>query len=300
MGTIAKASGTWLPPLAFAATALFGSAIEATVLPDHRPLSLLIVADQVNPHRLSDADLTQPNDLAPALTAADSPLKTSRVATVNSQCADDALRALASSEPPDVVLYFAHRAAKRCDGTDAQTEFTQLIKQGLQRGLGVVVLHHGLYVDIVTRGAKDTLLEVLGARTNSIAWDTTAGQRVFNVGGSHFVSNNGLAYADKGSFAGVSGVAPGTYPYFVNLPDELYSDTSLIEVAGESRTPLFASDSRGERLLGYVLTRPGWKGRVVAYQPGEYQPNALDNRNGPNFQILVNALYFAVHGGPNP
>ena len=270
------------------------------MLPNHRPLSLLIVADQVNPHRLSDADLTQPNDLAPALTAADSPLKTSRVATVNSQCADDALRALASSEPPDVVLYFAHRAAKRCDGSDAQTEFTQLIRQGLQRGLGVVVLHHGLYVDIVTRGAKDALLEVLGARTNSIAWDTTAGQRVFNVGGSHFVSNNGLTYADKASFAGVSGVAPGIYPYFVNLPDELYSDTSLIEVAGESRTPLFASDSRGERLLGYVLTRPGWKGRVVAYQPGEYQPNALDDRNGPNFQILVNALYFAVYGEPNP
>jgi hypothetical protein len=60
----------------------------------------------------------------------------------------------------------------------------------------------------------------------------------------------------------------------VNLLDELYSDTSLIEVAGEARTPLFASDSRGERLLGYVLTRPGWKGRVVAYQPGECRPNA--------------------------
>jgi hypothetical protein len=60
----------------------------------------------------------------------DRALKTSRVATVNSQCADDALRALASFEPPDVV-HFAHRAAKRCDGSDAQTEFTRLIKQGL-------------------------------------------------------------------------------------------------------------------------------------------------------------------------
>jgi len=31
----------------------------------------------------------------------------------------------------------------------------------------------------------------------------------------------------------------------------------------------------------------------VFYQPAEYQPHALDAIDGPNFQILVNALYFA-------
>ena len=62
------------------------------------------------------------------------------------------------------------------------------------------------------------------------------------------------------------------------------------------RTPLFASDSKGERLLGYVLRRKDWKGRVIAYQPAEYQPNALDDRNGPNYQILVNAIYYAAYG----
>jgi hypothetical protein len=279
------------------ATACAGiNVTDAAVLPDHAPLSVLIVADEVNPHKLADADLTQPQDLEPALAAADSPLKLSRINTVNSQCADDALRALGSSEPPDVVLYFAHRAATHCDGSDAQVEFTQLMANGLQHGLGVVVLHHGLYVDFIAPGAKDSLLNLLGAKTNSIKWDTVDGQRVYNVGGAHFVSSNGLAYTQQGQFVGVSGVAAGTYPFFVNIPDELYSDTTLLEEAGEIRTPLFASDSQGERLLGYALTRTGWSGRVVAYQPAEYQPNALDDRDGPNFQILVNAIYFAAYG----
>jgi len=277
------------------AAACSGSAVtQAAVLPDHAPISLLIIADEVNPHKLGAAELTQPEDLEPALTASDSALNLASVTMVNSQCADAALGALAAAEPPDVVLYFAHRATRRCDGSDAQGEFTQLIEHGLQQGLGVVVLHHGLYVDFTAPGAKDALLQLLGARTNSIAWDTVAGQRVYNTGGSHFVSSNGLAYREEGPFAGVSGVPAGTYPYFVNIPDELYSDTLLLEEAGEVRTPLFASDSQGKRLLGYALTRPGWKGRVVAYQPGEYQPNALDDRAGPNFQILVNALYFVA------
>jgi len=279
--------------LMLAAAVLPGHGAQAAVLPDHAPLSLLIVADEVNPHRLSAADLTQPEDLAPALSASDSPLNISRITSVNSQCADEALAALAAPEPPDVVLYFAHRAAAHCDGSAAQAAFTQLLEQGLQQGLGVVVLHHGWYVDIFAPGAKDALLNLLGAKTNSIAWDTDSGQRVFNVGGGHFVSSNGLVYPQQASFAGTNGVAPGTYPYFVNNPDELYADTTLLEVPGEIRTPLFASDSQGERLLGYVLSRPGWSGRVVAYQPGEYQPNALDDRSGPNFQILVNALYYA-------
>jgi hypothetical protein len=286
--------------LAVVLTGLSIGICKAATLPDHAPISLLIVADEVNPHRLADPDITQPKDLEPALTAIDSPLKTSNVTTVDSQCIDNALAALSSADKPDVLLYFAHRAARHCDGTSAEGEFTQLLEQGLQQGLGIVVLHHGLYVDIFSPGAKDALLQLIGAKTNSIAWDTTAGQRVYNVGGDHFVSSNGLVYPGQAAFAGTPGVAPGTYPYFVNVPDELYADTALLEVAGETRTPLFASDSQGERLLGYALSRPGWQGQVVAYQPAEYQPNALDDRNGPNFQILVNALYFVAYGTPAP
>lgn len=268
--------------------------VHAAVLPEHDAFSLLIVADEVNPHKLADGDITQPKDLQPALTT-NSPLKLSSASTVNSQCVDDALTALGSPTPPKVVLYFAHRAAKHCDGTDAEAEFTQLIRSGLQQGMGVVVLHHGLYVDIFSKGAKDELLALIGARTNSIEWNKTEGQRVYNVGGSHFVSSNGLTYSQQAQFVGTAGVAAGSYPYITNVPDELYSDTQLIEEAGEVRTPLFASDSKGERLLGYVLQRKGWKGRVIAYQPAEYQPNALDDRNGANYQILVNAIYYAAY-----
>lgn len=287
-----------LPALACAAAILVGNSGIGATLPEHRPMSVLIIADEVNPHRLSDADLTQPQDLAPALTADDSPLRIANVSTVDSQCADAALAALASATPPDVVLYFAHRAAQHCDGSAAQEQFTALLEQGLRRGQGIVVLHHGWYVDFVSPGAKDRLLNLLGARTNSIAWDISEGQRVFNVGAEHFVSSNGLRYVDNAAFAGVSGIAAGTYPYFVNVPDELYADTTLLVEPGESRTPLFATDSQGERLLGYTLMRPGWRGRVVAYQPGEYQPAALDDRQGNNFQILVNAVYYAAYGDP--
>ncbi|MEY4641770.1 MAG: hypothetical protein RLZZ227_1764 [Pseudomonadota bacterium] len=284
--------------LATATAAWLSSTAQAAVLPEHRAFDLLIVADEVNPHRLSDADLTQPQDLAPALMAIDSALSLANIDTVSSQCIDNALTQLAAQQAPAVVLYFAHRAAKRCDGSDAQAEFTELMRQGLERGIGVVVLHHGWYVDIFTPGAKDELLALLGAKTNSIAWDTTQGQRVYAVGGEHFVSSNGLRFEQEAEFAGTGSVAAGAYPYFVNVPDELYADTVLMEEPGEERTPLFASDSMGSRLLGYALTRPGWQGRVVAYQPGEYQLNALDDRAGPNFQILVNAIYFAAFGAP--
>lgn len=294
-GTPASAGMTaW--KVALFATSLCAGAVQAATLPEHAPLHLLIVADEVNPHRLGDADLTQPEDLQPALSSPDSVLNLASVQTVDSQCVDAALTQLASQEVPAVVLYFAHRAAKRCDGSDAQGEFTQLLRQGLERGLGVVTLHHGWYVDIFSPGAKDGLLALLGAKTNSINWDTAEGQRVYVVGGDHFVSSNGLRVEQQAQFAGTGGVVAGSYPYFTNVPDELYADTVLVEEAGEQRTPLFATDSLGSRLLGYALVREGWQGRVVAYQPGEYQPNALDDRDGLNFQILVNAIYYAAFG----
>lgn len=281
---------------ALAISTWLGAATQAATLPGHAALDLLIVADQVNPHRLADTDLTQPQDLQPALISAASGLNLASAETVNSQCIDRALEELAALQPPAVVLYFAHRAAQRCDTSDAQAEFTRLLRAGLERGIGVVVLHHGLYVDIFSPGAKDELLALLGARTNSIKWDTVEGQRVYVVGGAHFVSSNGIRVEQQADFAGTGAVVAGTYPYFTNVPDELYADTVLVEEAGEQRTPLFATDSLGQRLLGYALQREGWQGRVVAYQPAEYQPNALDNRDGVNFQILVNALYFAAFG----
>ena len=285
------------------ATAALTPVTQAAVLPAHEPLSVLIVADEVNPHQLRDELLTQPEDLAPALSAADSPLHTSALLTVDSQCIDEALSLMDSSNAPDVMLYFAHRAARHCDGSDAQPRFTSAVEKGLERGMGVVVLHHGLYIDFTAPGAKDDLLALLGARSNSIAWDTEAGQRVIVVGGAHFVTSNGLAHvlsaAETTEFAGTETVPAGTYPVFVNVPDELYEDTVLVSSDGEQRDALFASDSGESRLLGYALSRPGWQSCVVAYQPGEYQPQALDKRTGPNYQILVNALWFAGRGCPD-
>lgn len=270
-------------------------AVGAT-LPAHAPMDILIVADEVNPHRLEAAQLTQPEDLAPALTAADSGLHIGRMETVNSQCLDTALDWLQAADAPDVVLYFAHRGAHACDGSDVQPAFTDLIAAALAQGTSLVVLHHGLYVDFTNRGVKQALLNLIGAQSDSIAWNTTEGQRVINVSGGHFIASNGLDYEGEHRFAGGAGIADGVYPAFTNVPDELYEITTLNVTDGEMRTPLFVSDSGTPRTLGYVLQRPGWRGRVVAYQPGEYQPAALDDRSGNNFQILANALWYAVYG----
>lgn len=272
----------------------------AAILPAHEALSVLIVADAVNPNQLAPADLTEPADFSPALTASDSGLNLGAVLTVDSQCADDALAALEGENRPDVVIYFAHRAARSCAGGDAQASLVTGLENGLAAGLGVVVFHHGLYGDLYTPGAKDSLLRLVGAESSGIAWNTTVGQRVFIVGGDHFVTSNGLTSDGQAPLAAVDGVATGTYPYFDNIPDERYPNTELLTEPGEDRVPLFATDSGGERLLGYALTRPGWTGRVVAYQPGEYQPNALDARAGNNFQILANAIYFAAIGSAEP
>lgn len=271
---------------------------SAATLPSHEAMSVLVVADAVNPNQLSPGDLTEPADFAPALGADDSGLNLREVVTVDSQCADEALAALEGESKPSVVLYFAHRAAKLCNGGDAQTRLVTGLEDGLASGMGIVAFHHGLYGDLYTPGAKDALLQLVGAESSGINWNTTVGQRVFIVGQEHFVSSNGLTPDGQAQLAAVDGVAAGVYPYFDNIPDERYPTTELLTTAGEERVPLFATDSGGERLLGYALTRTGWKGRVVAYQPGEYQPNALDDRSGNNFQVLANALYFAAFGEP--
>jgi hypothetical protein len=272
------ASGGWL------------SSAAAATLPSHTALRILVIGDEVNPNGLTVAELTQPLDIAEALQAPDSGLLLNGdVALVDSQCIDAALSALESATPPDVVVYFAHRAALGCQGAAEQESLTALLEARLQSGGGMVVFHHGLYTAV----GKEAILQLIGAQSGSIAWDTTSGQRVFNVEPGHFVTSNGVEYPARAAFAGSAEVEAAEYDYFDNLPDERYPSTQLLVSEDETRTILFASDSGGTRVLGYSVVRPGWAGRVVAYQPGEYQPAALDQREGNNFQILANAIVFA-------
>ena len=91
-------------------------------------------------------------------------------------------------------------------------------------------------------------------------------------------------------------MAPGTYPYFNNTPDERYPVYGYNPTAALTTT-LFGSnyDASGTtHLLGFTHRRPEWSGVVVGYQPGEYQPNALDDLGGNNFQVLVNAILYAA------
>jgi hypothetical protein len=266
------------------------SAAAAAVLPAHDPLRILIISDEVNPHGLSDDQLTQPGDLGAAIGSAGSGLEVERVEEVDSACVDDAL-AMLGSGGADVVVYFAHLPATACDGSARQAELTTAMEQHLRERGGVVVFHHGIY----EAGGKESMLQLLGARASSIAWDTDAGQDVIAVGGEHAVVSQGMQFEGTRSFSGV-GVAQGEYPYFNNTPDERYDALALLTGGGEERTILFTStDASGgsPRVLGYDLWRPGWLGHVVFYQPGEYQPSALD-LDGNNFQVLANAILYAA------
>src|SRR3954471_21439991 len=108
-----------MPRLGLSSALLCGLAaapVAAATLPPHGPLRVLVISDEVNPNNLSDAQLTQPGDISAALNAADSGLSLQGSASeVSSQCVDDALAALQAAEPPQVVVYFAHRAALGCD-----------------------------------------------------------------------------------------------------------------------------------------------------------------------------------------
>jgi len=278
--------------------ALIASPAAAATLPAHGPLRVLVISDEVNPNNLSDAQLTQPGDISAALNATNSGLTLQGSATeVSSQCVDDALTALSAAQPPHVVVYFAHRPALGCNQSDQQTALTNALEAQLKRGGGVVVLHHGGY----TWPGKEALMPLLGVSASSIAWNTSEGQRVFNVAPGHFVTTHGVEYDARAALSAMGTVPAGTFDYFDNLPDERYPNTALLTQTGETRTILFASNSGGTRVLGYALERPGWQGRVVFYQPAEYQPHALDDRAGPNFQILANAILYSAHqeGGAN-
>jgi hypothetical protein len=283
--------------LALAGAAVTGGRAAAAVLPPHRPLRVLEISDEVNPHGLTDAELTQPGDIVAAINKAGSGLGLAAPAQqVSSQCVDEALQALTGATPPDVVIYFAHMAARGCSGADQQPALVTAIAARLAAGGGVVVFHHGSY----TATGKDEILALVGVTATGIAWDRAAGQRIFNVAPGHFVTTNGLTYPGSAALAAGGGVPAGTFGYFDNIPDERYPTTTLLTQPGETRTVLFASNTGGTRVLGYALERPGWNGRVVFFQPGEYQPNALDDLAGRDFQILANAIVYAVRQEPGP
>jgi trehalose utilization protein len=187
-----------------------------------------------------------------------------------------------------VLIYFAHRDARTCAGADVQPEYADAVDAFLAAGGGVVVFHHGIY----QWENKQAILQRLGGHADQYDWEL-AGQRVIAVAPAHFVAANALAYPDDVAFSDAThGIAAGTYPSFTNAPDERYPSFTL-DPNGGAQTVLFASDyAAGGRVLGYALTRGEWSGKVVVYQPGEYQPNALD-LHGPNFQILANAIVWS-------
>lgn len=263
---------------------------SAATLPAHDPLSVLVVSDEVNPNGLSPAELTQPGDLTTAIEDPGSGISVGGIDEIASDCIDDAVAAL-NAGSADVLVYFAHLGARGCDGSDQSAAFRDAVESFLQGGGGVVVFHHGAFAD----PGKDSLLQLLGVSATSIEWDTGAGQDVIGVAPGHFVVDNAVTYPMMRSFgADEFGVTMGEYGVFSNTPDERYPTTAYLTAPGETRTTLFASDYAGAVSLGYDLHRPDWAGHVVMYQPGEYQPHALDDLAGPNFQILANAIYYVA------
>lgn len=276
-------------PIALGA-ALIAPTAQAASLPEHEPLSIVIVSDEVNPNGLPAPELTQPGDLTAAFENAGSGLNIAQVDEVSSTCVDDAVAALNAGV--DVFVYFAHLAATTCDGGDGQGALTEAVRAHLQAGGGVVVFHHGAFA----AGGKESMLSLLGATANAIDWQPQAGQSVISTGGDHFVVSNAVEYPEMRTVGNDAlGVPMGDYPAFVNTPDERYPGLYYETQAGEERTTLFVSDyGNGSEILGYDLWRPDWAGHVVMYQPGEYQPAALDDLEGNNFQVLANAIYYVA------
>ncbi len=261
-----------------------GTALAASV-PRHEPLNITLIGDEVNPHGLSDAQLTQPGDIVAALGADDSGLSIGSLVDADSACVDEGLAALPET---DVLIYFAHRAATYCSGANAQGDLTDATRAVLERGGGVLVFHHGLY----TGEGKTPILQLLGGVADEISLEQS-GQRVIAVSSDHFVTTNALAFTDQTQFEAPQLRIPAdSYPSFTNAPDERYPNTRLFLDGRERLELLFMSDYAGPQILGYDLRRPTWSGHVVFYQPGESQPLATDDRDGNNFQVMANAIYY--------
>ncbi len=281
---------------------------SAAVLPPHLPLRILIVSDEVNPHGLSDADLTQPGDLLTALTDPASGLNVDLanggVIEIATDDLEDATALLelppASPDAYDVVVYFAHRIPTGASGALRQQAFVDSLEQFLIAGGGVVSFHHGVY----QTAGKESLQALLGGTaTGSVPWNTAEGQNVIDVAPGHFVTTNGIEYPASTPYADPArGIPSDSYAFFNNTPDERYLSFDINGNAGDV-TVLFASDydeSGTTHLLGFEHRQPAWAGRVIVYQPGEYQPNAIDDLDGNNFQILANAIYYSANAAGSP
>lgn len=281
--------------------------LNAATLPSHLPLRILIVSDEVNPHNLSNAELTQPGDLYNALTNPSSGLSIDTVVEIPTNDIHEAtaLLNLPANDPNsyDVLIYFAHRIPD--DDTPQQNQldqddFTVAVEQFLQAGGGVVCFHHGIYYS----QGKSGILDIIGGTaTGNVPWNTSSGQDIISVvpstqGHYEFITSNGVNYTGTVAYEDASLNIPNdNYNYFNNTPDERYPYLTINQTAG-TIIPLFASnynDNGTTHILGFVHQRQTWSGEVIFYQPGEYQPNALDDLNGNNFQILANAIYIAAN-----
>ena len=295
----------------------------AATLPPHDPLRILVVSDFVNPWSLPAASLTEGSgsnlgpgkDVSLTLLRAGTglALDTSQGTAVLEVSTDEIGGGTANDPTPmllrpqsdpasfDALVYFSHRIPGAADGATRQEAFVAAMEQFLRGGGGVLVFHHGNY----NFTGKESVLTLIGARSSGVEWNTSTapgcaypptapgGQPVLNVAAGHFVTTNGLTYPGSCTYAdAANGVPSATYPYFQNFNDERYPAFTRTAALTEWRA-LFASNyvnNGTQHVLGFVRTKSDWVGSLVAYQPGEYQPNILDDLAGPNFQVISNAL----------
>ncbi len=265
-------------------------------LPDHQPIDVLIVSDEVNPHGLSDLELMQPGDLSNALNSqmALNLKSVTEIATNNLQQASALMNLSASDNSrPEVMIYFAHRIPNNGNNaSDRQAAFVAATTQFLQTGGGVVVFHHGIY----RTSGKQEIQGLLGSEAiGSVPWDTVNGQDIINVSNGHFIATHQINYTGTTSYQNPDhNINLDSYPFFNNTPDERYPQMDFLSASnvGCEIEQLFQTNydvNGNQHLLGYSKQCPNWLSKVVVYQPGEYQPNATSDRN---FQILLNAIYY--------
>lgn len=276
---------------------LFGylsNSVLAQTLPEHDSLRILIVSDEVNPHGLSDADLTQPGDISSALQST-SALNTDTILEIPTDQIELATAELMrlDSDPLvyDILIYFSHRRPNGASAQARQDAFVSSVESFLQNGGGVISFHHGIYQGL----GKQTMQELLGAQAiGSVPWDTVNGQDIIYVGGDHFIGTHQINYNLQVAYTNDAHSIPAsTYPAFNNNPDERYPQMDFntgntncdVKVMYESDYV----DNGNAHLLSYLKQCPNWRSQIFVYQPGEYQPSAF---SGNNFQILLNAIYY--------
>jgi hypothetical protein len=279
----------------FLALCLITGFANAQILPVHEPLRILIVSDEVNPHNLTDQQLTQPGDISNALqnTVA---LNTSAILEINTDQLEQATTALLRNENDplayDILIYFAHRNPSNGNNAQIRQEaFVVAVESFLQTGGGVISFHHGIYLGT----GKQSMQDILGAQAiGAVPWDTVNGQDIIYVGGDHFIGTHQISYDLQVVYENnAHGIPAANYPAFNNVPDERYPQMDFNTAnMGCDIKPLFESDysdNGNTHLLSYSKFCPNWHSQIFVYQPGEYQPNAL---SGNNYQILLNAIYY--------